>query len=108
MTSNSSRSRVLNLVYRLINAFEGKNADIERSGLYKHYDVNKYSVKISLNNRKTKALKERLENALLGKGFVDHNVGKTYHCFMSPDGVAVNITNTEDFLNRKALDVFIY
>ena len=54
MTSNSSRSRVLNLVYRLINAFEGKNADIERSGLYKHYDVNKYSVKISLNNRKTK------------------------------------------------------
>ena len=108
MTSNSSRSRVLNLVYRLVNAFEGKNADIERSGLYRYYDVNKYSVKVSLNNRKTKVLKERLENALLDKGFVSHKVGNAFKCLVSPNGITVKISKTEDLLGKDALEVFIY
>lgn len=108
MTSNSNRSHVLNLVYRLTNALEGKNAHIERSSLYKHYDVNKYSVKIGLNNRKASVLKKRLDNALLDKGFISHKVGNAFKCLVSPNGVAVKISNTEDLLGKDALEVFIY
>ena len=39
MTSNRSRSRVLNLMYRIISSIEGNNADIKRSGVYRHYHL---------------------------------------------------------------------
>lgn len=109
MTSNRSRSRVLNLMYRMISSIEGNNADIERSGVYRHYHVNKYCISVSLENNKTKELKCILENKLAEKGFRQNDCPVTSKKYLvSSSGVSVSISDAKDLMNHKHLDVFIF
>lgn len=109
MPSNQSRSRTLNLVYRMVNAIEGKCAHIERSRLYRMYDVNKYSVSISLAHDHTKKLKEIMEKELINKGFeAKYTDNSAYWYLVNNKGVTVKLNVEKDLIGKKCLGVFIY
>lgn len=109
MTSNRSRSRVLNLIYRLVNSIEGNNAHIERSSVYKYYHANKYSIKVFLKNNETASLKTSIDRVLNEKGFHATKMKDSQFQFLSsPDGVSIRVQDAKDVVGDKYLDIFIF
>lgn len=78
--STNEKSRVLNLVYRMVNSIYGNKVKIERDPLHRRYEVNRYGVYLSSKTMPPKLIAGKLEKALLEKlnaEIKDHGYSKS-------------------------------
>jgi hypothetical protein len=79
--SNRQKSKVLNLIYKALNAKFGDKVDIKRDALHRRYDVNKFCLEVTAKNQSYKDLIDFLNHLCfveLQMNVQEERMGKSY------------------------------